>query len=194
MNSKLTETREENEKLRSLVVQKRSEKLGVSQEDGVTGDMVEGEVVTKDKVRKTQSPDGENQTRCQQKPQTDNQRSEKQMSRGGSKQGNKGVEPKKLTKWVTGVRKIWGTRKRESCDDIAKEMVGTVGKLSSRFSVAKRVGQVNGKNRWWFIVKAPESCLTEVDRKWKPKYWRWQLVQTSEGGFLGVGPVSMRHG
>ena len=32
MHSKLTETREENEKLRSLVVQKRSEKLGVSQE------------------------------------------------------------------------------------------------------------------------------------------------------------------
>ena len=80
---------------------------------------MEGEVVTKDKVRKAQSPDCENQTRCRQKPRTGNQRSEKQMSRGGSKQGSKGVEPKKLTKWVTGVRKIWGTGKKESCDDIA---------------------------------------------------------------------------
>ena len=56
------------------------------------------------------------------------------------------------------------------------------------------MGQVNRKNRWWFIVRAPESCLTEVDRKWKHKYWQWQLVQTIEGGFLGVGPVSLRHG
>ena len=49
------------------------------------------------------------------------------------------------------------------------------------------MGQVNGKNRWWFIVRAPESCLTEVDRKWKHKYWQWQLVQTIEGVFFRGG-------
>ena len=88
-----------------------------------------------------------------------------------------------MSKWVAGVRKIWGTRKKESCDDIAKGLVRAVGKMSSGFSVGKRVGQVNWKSGWWFIVKAPESCLLEVDKKWNPKYWRWQLVQRHESAF-----------
>lgn len=47
--------------------------------------------------------------------------------------------------------------------------MGAVGKMASRFSVVKRVGQVNGKGRLSFI-KAPENCLAEVDKKWKHKY------------------------
>ena len=193
VKSKLVETREENEKLKSLVEQEGSEKLGQNQKEDEAGAEVEDELVTENKVKRVQVNDGANQTRCQQRLQTRDQRSEKQMSKGGNEQSSKSAQPKRLTKCVTGVRKIWGTRKKESCDDIAKGMVGAVGKLPSGFSVGKRVGQVNGKSRWWFIVKAPESCLAEVDKKWNHKYWRWQLVQMRESAFLGVGPVSMRH-
>ena len=67
-----------------------------------------------------------------------------------------------MSKWVTGVRKIWGIRKKESCDDVAKGLVRAVGKLPFGFSVGKRVSQVNGKSGWWFIVRTPESCLLET--------------------------------
>ena len=98
----------------------------------------------------------------------------KYIYKEGHKQKRKGAG---MSKWVAGVRKIWGTRKKESCDDIAKGLVRAVGKMSSGFSVGKRVGQVNGKSGWWFIVRAPESCLLEVDKKWNHKYWRWQLSE-----------------
>ena len=80
--------------------------------------------MTEDIVRKVQFNDGENQTMCQQRLQTGNQRSEKQMNKGANKQRSKGAESRSLSKCVAGVRKIWATRKRESCDDIAKGWSG----------------------------------------------------------------------
>ena len=139
----------------------------VNEKEGPVDAGVEGELVTEDKVRKSQITDGENQTRCQQSQSAGNQRSEQQLNKEGHKQKRKGAG---MSKWVAGVRKIWGTRKKESCDDIAKGLVRAVGKMSSGFSVGKRVGQVNGKSGCWFIVRAPESCLLEVDKKWKYIY------------------------
>ena len=184
MKRELKETREENEKLKCLegMVQKGSEKLEVNEKEGLVHAGVEGELVTEDKVRKSQITDGENQTRCQQSQSAGNQRSEQQLNKEGHKQKRKGAG---MFKWFAGVRKIWGTRK-ESCDDIAKGLVRAVGKMSSGFSVRKRVGQVNGKSGWWFIVRAPESSLLEVDKKWNHKYRRWQLVQRNESALLGV--------
>ena len=75
MKSELT--REENEKLKSLVVQKGSEKLRVNEKEGPVDAWVEGELVTEDKVRKSQITDGENQTRCQQRQSGGKQKSEK---------------------------------------------------------------------------------------------------------------------
>ena len=192
MKRELKETREENEKLKCLegMVQKGSEKLEVNEKEGPVDAGVEGELVTEDKVRKSQLTDGENQTRCQQSQSAGNQRSEKQLNKEGQSQKRKSAG---MSKWVAGVRKIWRTRKAESCDDIAKGLVRAVGKMSSGFSVGKRVGQVNWKSGWWLIVRAPESCLLEVYKKWNHKYWRWQLVQRHESAFLGVGPVSARH-
>ena len=178
MKRELEETREENEKLKSLEGMEGSEKLEVNEKEGPVDAGVEGELVTEDKVRKSQITDGENQTRCQQSQSAGNQRSEKQLGKEGHKQNRKGAG---MSKWVTGVRKIWGTRKK-SCD-AAERLVRAVGKLSSGFSVGKRVGQGNGKSGWWFIVRAPESCLLEVDKKWNHKYWRWQLVQRNESAF-----------
>ncbi len=50
-------------------------------------------------------------------------------------------------KCVAGDGKVWGTRKKESCDKIAKEIVGAVLKVACRFSVVKRVDQVNVKGQ-----------------------------------------------
>ena len=76
---------EENEKLKCLegMVQKGSEKLEVNEKEGPVDAGVEGELVTEDKVRKSQLTDGENQTRCQQSQSAGNQRSEKQLNKEG---------------------------------------------------------------------------------------------------------------
>ena len=80
-----------------------------------------------------------------------------------------------------------GTRKREFCNEITKDMVKVVGKISSRFFISKHVGQRNGKKVWWFVVKAQERDLVTLDEQctWKHKYWRWQKVGRGEHDFLG---------
>ena len=80
-------------------------------------------------------------------------------------------EPSKAAKAASGVWKVWGTEKKVSCSEIAREMVRAVGKISSSFSVMKRIDQLTGKRRWWFIVKAPEKSLLEVDERWEHKHW-----------------------
>ena len=109
------------------------------------------------------------------------------------KQKSKGKEVKRGIKWASGVRKVWGTRKKDSCNEVAKEIIRAVGKMGSEFSVRKQVAELNGKNGWWFIVKAPERCLVGVDEKWKHRHWQWQKVRRGESDFLGVGPVSAGH-
>ena len=117
--------------------------------------------------------------------------SERQNDCGGNKPKNVGRE--KSAKCVSGVRKVWGTRKRESCNEIAKEMIRVVGKMSSRFFISKHVGQWNEKRVWWFVVKAQERDLVTLDEQWKHKYWRWQKVGRGERDFLGVEPVLDGH-
>ena len=109
------------------------------------------------------------------------------------KQKSTGKGTKRVVKWASGVRKVWGTRKKESCDEVAKEMVRVVGKMGSGFSVRKQVAELGGKKGWWFIVKAPERCLVEVDEKWNHKHWQWQKVRGGGNDFLGVAPVSAGH-
>ena len=47
-----------------------------------------------------------------------------------------------------GVRKVWGTHKSDSGNEVAREMVRAVGKMASGFSITKRVAQQNGKKGW----------------------------------------------
>ena len=118
---------------------------------------------------------------------------------GGEKKapnvGRQGCEVKKLrmvVKWVAGARKVWGTHKKESCNEIAREVV-KVGEGESGFSVQKRVGQVNGKDGCWFVVQPPKKNLLKLDKVWQHKYWQWQRIQRGRNDFLGVGPVSIGH-
>ena len=91
------------------------------------------------------------------------------------------------------MRKVWGTGKKDSCNEVAKEIIRAVGKMGSEFSLRKQVAELNGKNGWWLIAKAPEKCLVVVNEKWKHRQWQWQKVQRGESDFLGVGFVSARH-
>ena len=56
-------------------------------------------------------------------------------------------------------------------------------------SQEKRVGQVNGTDGWWFVVKAPEKNLLKVDKVWQHKHWQWRRLQRGRNDFLAVGPV-----
>ena len=85
-------------------------------------------------------------------------------------------EVKQSSKGVQGIRKVWGTRRKVSCNDVAKVMVKTVGRVGSQFSIVKQLDKLKGKNRWWFIVKAPEKALQDLDKKWKHEHWYWQKV------------------
>ena len=119
--------------------------------------------------------------------------SDRQRDRGKNCQISRQKEPSKAAKAASGEWKVWGTEKKVSCSEIAREMVRAVGKISSSFSVMKRIDQLNGKRRWWFIVKAPEKSLLEVDERWEHKHWQWQKLREKAGDFLGVDRVPSRH-
>ena len=172
--------------------QEGTESSRMAYEGEVTGDMTEGVVVTCNKVDEiVVSGEVEKPVGCQQSSGVEEKVRQNDKGKSRAESNRKG--PKKLTKWAPGVRKVWGTRKKESMNEIAKEVGKTVGKLSSNFLVGRHVGQQNGKNVWWFTVKAPEKKLLELDKKWNHKHWRWQRVQGGGNDFLGAGPVPRRH-
>ena len=107
------------------------------------------------------------------------------------KQKSKGKEAKRIIKWAFGVRNVWGTRKKDLCNEVAKEMDRAVGKMGFEFAVRKQAAELNGKNGWWFIVKAPERCLVVVDKKWKHRHRQWQKVQRGESNFQGWDPCRL---
>ena len=183
MKSEMDEMRVENERLRGLG-------LGGSQREEVLECMTQSEGVTGDKVEKmVVSDEREKQATCLQR--SGQESSERQNDCGGN--SPKSVGREKSAKYVSGVRKVWGTRKREFCNEIAKEMVRVVGKMSSRFFISKHVGQWKEKKVWWFVVKAQERDLLTLDEQWKHKYWRWQKVGRGERDFLAMEPVSEGH-
>ena len=63
--------------------------------------------------------------------------------------------------------------------------------MTSRSSVRKQAGQLNGKNGCWFVVKAEEKNLLDLDVKWKHKHWQWQRVR-SVGNDLFMGETCVK--
>ena len=115
-------------------------------EGEVTGDMTEGEVTCNKVDEIVVSGKGEKPVGCQQGSGVEEK--VRQNGKGESSAKSSRKEPKKLTKWTPGVRNVWGTRKKESVNEIAKEVGKTVGKLSSNFLVGRHVDQQNVKNVW----------------------------------------------
>ena len=52
-----------------------------------------------------------------------------------------------------------------------------------QFSIVKQLDKLKGKNRWRFIVKAPDKSLQDLDKKWKHEHWYWQTVHIGESVF-----------
>ena len=178
--------KEENGRLKDEVEKVRSEKLGATQAK-VAGSMTGCEMVVGDRSKgAVRLEKGEKQADCQhQASGSDNIESQQENEESTLRHGLK-TNLKRSSRWAAGVRKVWGTRKSESGNEVAREMIRAVGRMSSGFSVMKRVAQLNGKKGWWFLVKAPERCLLEVDKKWKHKHWQWQKVHGEGSDFLGV--------
>ena len=160
----VTFARVENERLKSELEREGTESSRMASEGEVTGDMTDGGVVTCNKVDEmVVSGEGEKPAGCQQSSGVEEKVRQNDTRESRAESSRK--EPKKLSKWAPGVRKVWGTCKKESMNEIAKEVTKTVGNLSSNFMVGRHVDQQNGKNVWWFTVKAPEKKLLELDKK-----------------------------
>ena len=191
LRKELKEVREENVRMKGFVEQERLEGVRaahVKVKENVP--RCERLAATGDRVTETMAT-GKSQ---QQTGSHGRQKNEVELSKdleGSARGGWK--EVKRSTKGVPGVRKVWGTRKKVSCNDVAREMIRVVGKVESQFSVVKHVDELKGKNRWWFIVKAPEKSLQSLDKEWQHEHWYWQKVHAGVSGFLGMGPVSIRH-
>lgn len=84
---------------------------------------------------------------CQQKSEAETR--ERQKGNRGNRQNGDWTEPKEWTKWVSGMRKAWETQKQESCNEIAREVVRTVGKVAPSFSI---VIKASGAAEW-------EECM-----------------------------------
>ena len=81
---------------------------------------------------------------------------------GGEKKapnvGRQGCEVKKLrrvVKWVAGARKVWGTHKKKSCNEIAREMVKVGREMESSHSVQIEAGRSDEWEGW--VVVCSES-------------------------------------
>ena len=195
---------EENEKLKrqtNQTEQKGPERVRRALDENRTSNMIGGEKVSCNSLGEAvSSGESEKPTVCHLYPRAEE--SNRQRDRGKNCQISRQKEPSKAAKAASGVWKVWGTEKEVSCSEIAREMVRAVGKISSTFSVMKRIDQLNGKRRWWFIVKAPEKSLLEkasekslleVDERWEHKHWQWQKLREKAGDFLGVDRVPGRH-
>ena len=101
--------------------------------------------------------------------------------------GRQGCEVKKLrrvVKWVAGARKVWGRK------SLVMRLQERWLRWGGRWNLAtlyrsKQVGQMNGKDGWWFVVKAPEKNLLKLDKVWQHKYWWWQRIHGGRNDSLG---------
>ena len=69
-----------------------------------------------------------------------------------------------------------------------------MGRMTSRSFVGKQGGQLNGKNGCWFVVKAEEKNLLDLDVKWKHKHWQCQRVRSVGNDLLWGETCVSGHG
>ena len=83
-----------------------------------------------------------------------------------------------------GVRKLWGTRKKVSVDDVKE-------RLKAKFDEAEKVEVIrvskegNDRSRWWFWLKGEEEVLGRLDGTDIGEAWKVE----KRSPFLGVASV-----
>ena len=93
-------------------------------------------------------------------------------------QGNHHISKKKIT--ISGAHRIWGTLKSTSVKAI-KNVISSLSSISSdNLFIKRKYKNVNSSSAqiWWFVVRADESLLQELDRQWDTITLQtsWQLT------------------
>ena len=91
-----------------------------------------------------------------------------------------------------GAIEVWGTQSSDTCKEVARTVVESVGPLRVGFSVMTRYITGNDKGKWWFVIKAPEDILVDLEKNWNHDEWVLQRIWEKSQYFLEWGPVSRR--
>ena len=83
-----------------------------------------------------------------------------------------------------GVRKLWGTRKKVSVEDV-KERLGEKFDEAEKVEVVRVCKEESGRTRWWFWLKGEEDVLGKLDGVVMDGVWKVE----KRSPFLGVASV-----
>ena len=83
-----------------------------------------------------------------------------------------------------GVRKLWGTRKKVSVEDV-KERLGEKFDEAEKVEVVRVCKEESGRTRWWFWLKGEEDVLGKLDGVVMDGVWKVE----ERSPFLGVASV-----
>ena len=112
---------------------------------------------------------------------------EKGMVRGGeSGSGDSSSLPIKKNKHgeYVGVRKLWGTRKKVSVEDV-KERLREKFDEAEKVEVVRVCKEESGRTWWWFWLKGEEDVLGKLDGVVMDSVWKVE----KRSPFLGVASV-----
>ena len=115
------------------------------------------------------------------------ERAEKGMVRGGeSGSGDSSSLPIKKNKHGehVGVRKLWGTRKKVSVEDV-KEHLGEKFDEAEKVEVVRVCKEESGRTRRWFWLKGEEDGLEKLDGVVMDGVWKVE----KRSPFLGIASV-----
>ena len=83
-----------------------------------------------------------------------------------------------------GVRKLWGTRKKVSVEEV-KERLGKKFDEAEKVEVVRVCKEDSGRTRWWFWLKGEEDVLGRLDGVVMDDVWKVER----RSPFLGVASV-----
>ena len=110
-----------------------------------------------------------------------------QTGQGGeSRSGDSPLVPVKKNRQgeYVGVRKLWGTRKKVSVEEV-KERLGEKFEEAEKIEVVRVCKEDNGRIRWWFWLKGEEDVLGRLDGVVMDHVWKVE----KRSPFLGVASV-----
>ena len=105
---------------------------------------------------------------------------------GKSKLGESPPLPVKKNKHgeYVGVRKLWGTRKKVSVEEV-KECLGEKFDEAEKVEVVRVCKEDSGRTRWWFWLRGEEDVLGRLDRVVINDVWKVE----KKSPLLGVASV-----
>ena len=105
---------------------------------------------------------------------------------GESRSGDSPLVPVKKNKQgeYVGVRKLWGTRKKVSVEEVKERLREKFGE-AEKVEVVRVCKEDSGRIRWWFWLKGEEDVLGRLDGVVMDDVWKVE----KRSPFLGVASV-----